>query len=1570
MASYIVTGIHAAARAGKYGKVQDFIAKGGDVNKPDRENCSPLMWACWGGHVEIVKRLLDEGAKPDTFSHQHASALHWATWGGHTEIVRLLLEHKVSLDESDEQDGTPLHYAAKKGFVGLAKVLVGAGATVDVRNAKNMAPLHLACHYNKVEVARFLILKHAGVGSTDHINRTPLHYACLKSHINSVRLLLEWGAEVMVIDNKGKLPLHLVGQSASQKNRGKSEDIKKLLKSKMPEDDDQGLDGSYHPESGGTLMGAAMSVAKNVASTSSAVSAADGEAAKTTPASSAADTAVDATTTANGAAKATNGDTPRTDRGESSGGVEVAPLEVSPSDQSKATAKSDAPAPARKSSFLLNMGGKHSPERGVIDKRSGAGGPSSRGNSPANAPSGGSGPIGGERARKKSTINLMMADGMVSIGDGKAGNEASPSSKRRGSNFGGNNAPSAPVAASRVKRSPQGSVAGESSTKGSERDEMEEVSNEEVAYEMALEQIIADLDDLEERVENLNVDQKTNEDILLNVLKRVDETEKDLRKMKRSTIARDFEAKQANPGGGLDRTIGSEAPLAATVVGTTGGSGADWAGNGIAADQFASKDELGELRQAMAMKDKELRDLRDRMQDREGELDTLRKAGKNLRERLDEKEVETRGIMDRLSRMEDAARKVSVLLILMDSAEDDWFSNASANPGPSLEDFLATDPSQLPFLQERPATEDDYVRYQLFAEDWGSIEHLQQLRESVLQLVESVTTGFIWHREAFTLSVAVPSEGDIEPHLTGKQVFGGNVSDEWLVCYLLFTITSTFTELTARVTDNDGEFLLIEAATTIPPFLSPANSNHRVWVRSGKVHLVMPGCMVDRARTPRTLGSGSISLSEGLKAVRESDGGTEADEGVQRLIRHRIERYPEEAKASMHHARCFLPIAAALAFRDTPGLVAPAVRAFCSGDPTDKRLGVRMARLLAIPASVAGVNTAAASAKSGSQPEAPIFVEARIAFTRHLYAQLHQAAFVSAKAFPPGWGPEGSTLPPAARAKASQLGQKLSIGLEAAYQTSAESCKRTARGDLRSSMRLETWKRFEDSLQRNGFFEGELEGSKRYREKTAMAEQFVRDNVLRVDDDGDEGATAAERALEGRPVHEVVDRALDDDLTDAERASVLASPSEEDDKEDWLEVSQADLDIMLEDYRRSEAGLDPQEEAHGDGDGVAVGDGHDKDTSRSSSGDIADPRNDGTAAYDRKKAQESQESHAGFVDAVNGLDDIVTGMNTFVDDSSAGLDGAEVEAVGGPVQFDVDKFMSLLNGEDLISALEDAANEDGHDESHDSEGDLLESSEEEDDDDDLIQSPQRMPDPGIIKTTRPKDPSTFGASTKTLPSNKPIGSDGAADMGKGSGSRPRAAGSRPSVALQMQEMEGRPSVDSGPPNGVESRDDVRGRSGSLDGKDDSGNTESIIREYMAAMEVELDPSSIGQSFEKVGESISEARMEELQAVGPLDQNGELAPEKWLRDSDTPTKGEDDEPAEGDEPAEDSSTPAEDYKPVDVDMNLVKHLLESTVSQGGLSGPASNLLRSMGLSFPSIPPGGARAANESSKVEKL
>lgn len=47
------------------------------------------------------------------------------------------------------------------------------------------------------------------------------------------------------------------------------------------------------------------------------------------------------------------------------------------------------------------------------------------------------------------------------------------------------------------------------------------------------------------------------------------------------------------------------------------------------------------------------------------------------------------------------------------------------------------------------------------------------------------------------------------------------------------------------------------------------------------------------------------------------------------------------------------------------------------------------------------------------------------------------------------------------------------------------------------------------------------------------------------------------------------------------------------------------------------------------------------------------------------------------------------------------------------------------------------------------------------------------------------------------------------------------------------------------------------------------------------MEVELDPSSMGQSFEKVGEFFSEKDMDKLRAMGPLDQNEPPVAEAWL-----------------------------------------------------------------------------------------
>ncbi|CAM9315356.1 unnamed protein product, partial [Sphacelaria rigidula] len=712
-----------------------------------------------------------------------------------------------------------------------------------------------------------------------------------------------------------------------------------------------------------------------------------------------------------------------------------------------------------------------------------------------------------------------------------------------------------------------------------------------------------------------------------------------------------------------------------------------------------------------------------------------------------------------------------------------------------------------------------------------------QLRESILRLVESLTAGYIWHHDPFSLAITVPTEGDLEPHLEGLQVVGENASDEWLSCYLLFTITKTFQGLTARVCDNDGEFLLIEAATALPPFLSPDNSQHRVWIRSGEVHLVMPGCMVDRGKTPRTLGSGKITQLEGLKAVREADGTTTADDGVQQLIRRRIEVYPDKAAADMHHARCLLPESVAVTLRHSPELVAPAVRAYCSGDPADRNAGARMSRLLprlTTDGRPCGTSDAREVHDGPHRPLAPQMVELRVTFTRHLYAQMQQAPVIPApKAFRPTVG--AGNLSPAAYVKAAQLGQKISMGLEAAYQRSAERHRQRTEGDIRSAVTPEKWKRMVAALNRNGFFEEEIEGSQRYREKMAIAEQFVRDNVLKVDD---ERAAIAEGGRQHCAVHETIDNVL----KDWERGIKLdfEPPTEEDDKEDWMEVSQAELDVLFQEYRAAEAASDVSEDSDDEGSSDSDSKQQSGETPPAGTG----ARSEGTG----KSAGGDRQD--GFEDAVNELDDLVAGMNTFVADTSAGPDGAEVEVVVGDVQFDVDKFMSLFNSADLRSALDEVANEDFH-------GNLVPSSDDEandeaddhDSDDNLIEKPSRMPEPAAPVTRSARSQNTDGHDESKL--RFKLVEDGEPD----SDDEPETTEEFSTRQVKKDEA----GVPQGQPSGPA----------------------SFLKEYMAAMEMEIDGSSLGQSFEKVGDYHTEEDMEKLRSVGPLDPDETPTAESWL-----------------------------------------------------------------------------------------
>jgi hypothetical protein len=247
---------------------------------------------------------------------------------------------------------------------------------------------------------------------------------------------------------------------------------------------------------------------------------------------------------------------------------------------------------------------------------------------------------------------------------------------------------------------------------------------------------------------------------------------------------------------------------------------------------------------------------------------------------------------------------------------------------------------------------DDCVKYSLHlisaeldaANDSEVRNRLREVQKYASEVQKTWTKDYVWQRQGFGLElskdngeVCMPLRRTIENELTptlgasllsGRTEYGDSVEDEWVVVWLLRELTKKFDDLWVKITDSDGEFLLIEASGTLPAWLEPDVAENRVWIHNGGLVIIRPETAAKSKRAAEKL-----TLVEARSIVLEKPTRLLKSATIQEEAFYRLRNYPAQIKENMHYTMARIPRQIAFLLRQKPAYIAPAIEAFYLRDP-------------------------------------------------------------------------------------------------------------------------------------------------------------------------------------------------------------------------------------------------------------------------------------------------------------------------------------------------------------------------------------------------------------------------------------------------------------------------------------------------------------------------------------------------------------------------------------------------------------------------------------------------------------
>eukprot|EP00035_Acanthoeca_spectabilis_P022998 m.447061 g.447061 ORF g.447061 m.447061 type:complete len:657 (-) comp19465_c0_seq1:64-2034(-) len=210
------------------------------LEQRDESGRNALLLACLNGDIMAAEMLVEAGSlihQKDTDPLRGGKAIHYACWGGHIPMVRWLLRQGASLQELDLVGNTPLLYAVYGGHLELVRALLTMGCSLLEKNNKGHSPIIQASCGGHAHIVQWLIGQGASIYERDDVGNTSLLFAAWGGHISVLEWLLENGASLHEMSDTGHTAL------LSAANSGKQEVVAWLMNTHGASLDDRNHNG-------------------------------------------------------------------------------------------------------------------------------------------------------------------------------------------------------------------------------------------------------------------------------------------------------------------------------------------------------------------------------------------------------------------------------------------------------------------------------------------------------------------------------------------------------------------------------------------------------------------------------------------------------------------------------------------------------------------------------------------------------------------------------------------------------------------------------------------------------------------------------------------------------------------------------------------------------------------------------------------------------------------------------------------------------------------------------------------------------------------------------------------------------------------------------------------------------------------------------------------------------------------------------------------------------------------------------------------------------------------------------